>query len=229
MSRASRLRRPQVCTIDVFAQLGTDELGPKRSGECPHFPDFRGAQMDLGPPDYVNSAALQRECLHSRRSSPTHGPLRARLQKLNSAHNVWGPIAPRSVRCEPPPAVGGGGHADREDDAIGALSTRRAVVRTYDAPVKRATNRLNCSTRRMPALVEAASNPARVLGAARATRAAVTHRRVSPRSPRSRSPGIQKSSPTPPSLIPETTTSSPQGSRRETARPREQQRSGRWY
>ena len=45
--------------------------------------------MDLGPPDYVNSAALQRECLHSRRSSPTHGPLRARLQKLNSAHNVW--------------------------------------------------------------------------------------------------------------------------------------------
>ena len=61
----------------------------------------------------------------------------------------------------------------------------------------------------MPALVEVASNPARVLGAARATRAAVTHRRVSPRSPRSRCPGIQTSSPTPPSLILETTTSSP--------------------
>jgi hypothetical protein len=110
--------------------------------------------MDLGPPNYVKSPALQRECLHSRPLLTDARSLRARLQELSFSPQAWGRSRPRSVRCEPPPAGGGGGHADREDDAIGALSTRRAVVRTYDAPVKRATNRLNCSTRRMPALVE---------------------------------------------------------------------------
>ena len=69
----------------MFAQLGTDELGPKRSGECPHFPDFRGAQMDLGPPNYVKSPALQRECLHIRplltdARSPAHRCRRGELQ-----------------------------------------------------------------------------------------------------------------------------------------------------
>jgi len=82
----------------VFAQLGTDELGPKRSGECPHFPDFRGAQMDLGPPNYVKSPALQRECLHSRplltdARSPVRTVAEAELQ-----HTTYGtdraPIRP---------------------------------------------------------------------------------------------------------------------------------------
>jgi hypothetical protein len=53
-------------------------------------------------------------------------------------------------------------------------------------------------------------------------------RRVSPRSPHSRCPGIQTSSPTPPSLILDDQQSA--GSRRETAaRPRERQGAGHWY
>jgi hypothetical protein len=72
--------------------------------------------------------------------------------------------------------------------------------------------------------------PARVLDAARANPVAATHRRVSPRSPRSRSPGIQTPCPTRPSLILETTTSSPRVRGAKPPLGHESTRgSGRWY
>ena len=63
--------------------------------------------------------------------------MRARSRELSSADSVRDTYRAAIQRKGPQPAVPGGGHASREDNAIGALAAHRTVLGIYDAPPKR--------------------------------------------------------------------------------------------
>src|ERR1035441_5996125 len=107
----------------------------------PHFPDSPEGPDGSWPRTYVECPGLQRQSVHRHHSLlPTHDAVRwgaptiaeAELQQTASG-TYRAPIR----RCERQPAVAGASRAGPEDDTIGPLPARRAVIGTHDTPLSR--------------------------------------------------------------------------------------------